>query len=107
MVKYEVEHDRIVTFNLSTPSIYTYFIEHVYSLLRYVDVLFGNSEEAIAYANTRGLGTTDPREIALLIARYPKENGKRRKVCRVDPWHSSNNCDARGSDNRVPSVGGR
>lgn len=77
VAKYGVEHDRIVTFNLSTPSICTHFIDQIHSLLPYVDVLFGNSEEAIAYAETRGLETTDPREIALLLARYPKENGKR------------------------------
>ncbi|ESN90364.1 hypothetical protein HELRODRAFT_185207 [Helobdella robusta] len=75
--RFAVENDRLVAFNLSTVSICRDYLPQVLQLLPYIDVLFGNQEEAYAFAQAKGLQLTEIRDIALYMARYRKENGKR------------------------------
>lgn len=55
-------------FNLSAPFLPQFFKDQMASVLPYVDVLFGNETEALAYAEHNGLDTEDIKEIALKIA---------------------------------------
>lgn len=45
--------------------------------LPYMDFLFGNETEAQTFAESEGWETRDVSEIALKIAKMPKENGSR------------------------------
>jgi adenosine kinase len=49
-------------------------------MLPYIDILFGNEEEAAAFSESFNLGLTNLEEIAIRIARFPKENGKRGRM---------------------------
>lgn len=75
--RYAVDNDRLVAFNLSATLICREFTQEVLKLLPFIDVLFGNQEEALAFSQAAGLNLTDVKEIAMFIARYKKENGKR------------------------------
>lgn len=55
-------------FNLSAPFLPQFFKDQLASVLPYVDVLFGNETEALAYAEANKLETTDLKEIALKLA---------------------------------------
>lgn len=73
-------NDKIFCMNLSAPFLCSVFREPMMKLLPYVDVLFGNEAEAAEFSKANDLGLTDMKEIAIRMARYPKENGKKGRV---------------------------
>ena len=44
------------------------------------DIVFGNETEALTFAETFNLGTTDIKKIALAISMLPKENGSKGRL---------------------------
>ena len=58
--------------NLSAPFVLKFYVKTVAEVLPYVDVLFGNESEAVAFAESFNLGTMDVVEIAKKIANWPK-----------------------------------
>ncbi|ELU10000.1 hypothetical protein CAPTEDRAFT_170886 [Capitella teleta] len=80
VAKHAAAHDKVFTMNLSAPFLCSVFKEPMMKLLPYVDILFGNESEAAEFSKANDLGLTDMKEIALRIARYPKENGKKGRV---------------------------
>ena len=60
--------------NLSAPFIPQFFKDQLDQTSSYWDILIGNETEALAYAESHNLGTTDIKEIASSIAKLPKKN---------------------------------
>lgn len=56
------------------------FKKTIMDLMPYVDFLFGNENEARAFAKSEGWETEDVAEIAMKVSKYPKENGSRARV---------------------------
>lgn len=80
VAQYAAANDKMFSMNLSAPFLCSFFKEPMSKLLPYVDILFGNEGEAMAFSESFGLGLTDVEQIALRIARFPKENGKRGRI---------------------------
>ena len=80
VAQYAASVDKMFSMNLSAPFLCSIFKEPMSKLLPYVDILFGNEGEATAFSESFGLGLTDIEQIALRIARFPKENGKRGRI---------------------------
>ncbi|KAI8102689.1 hypothetical protein M9434_005487 [Picochlorum sp. BPE23] len=75
-------NDKYYCLNLSAPFICEVppFKKTIMDLMPYVDFLFGNENEARAFAKSEGWETQDVAEIALKVSKYPKENGSRARV---------------------------
>lgn len=63
--------------NLSAPFIPQFFKDQLDQTAPYWDYLIGNETEALAYAESHALGTTDIKAIAKSIAGLPKKNTNR------------------------------
>nr|AYV89096.1 adenosine kinase 1-like [Tetranychus truncatus] len=72
--------DKKFLFNLSAPFICEFFKDALLSVLPYVDILFGNSTEALALASALGWETTEISEIAKLIAKKEKKNSNKPRI---------------------------
>lgn len=79
MAKHCCENDKTYCLNLSAPFICEVppFKKTLTDLMPYVDYLFGNENEARAFAKSEGWETEDVEEIALRIARFGKASGVR------------------------------
>jgi len=80
VAKYACDNDKMFSMNLSAPFLCQFFKDAMLQLLPYVDILFGNESEAAAFSEANNLGLTDVKEIAVRIARFPKENGKKGRL---------------------------
>ncbi|ODQ65896.1 adenosine kinase [Nadsonia fulvescens var. elongata DSM 6958] len=69
--------NKIFSMNLSAPFLPQFFKEPLDAAAPYWDYLIGNESEALAYAESHGLDTTDVTEIAKAIAVLPKVNSAR------------------------------
>ena len=65
--------------NLSAPFIVDFFSEQLSACMPYVDFLFANESEAMAYGKNKDYGT-DVATIALKIAAQPKASGARPRI---------------------------
>ncbi|XP_066259701.1 uncharacterized protein Adk2 [Euwallacea similis] len=75
-----LSRDRPLIMNLSAAFISQLFKEPLMQVLPYVDVLFGNEQEAETFAQEQEFGTKDMKEIATKICNLPKQNEKRMRV---------------------------
>jgi adenosine kinase len=80
IARYASSQDRLFMMNLSAPFLCQFFKDPMMEIMPYVDVLFGNESEAEAFSETHNYGTKDLKEIALKLARFPKENGSRARM---------------------------
>jgi len=72
------DNNKVLALNLSA-----FFIcqaKELVTILPYVDYLFGNESEAIAFAKSRDWKVTDVASIALQLSQLPKTNVKRKRV---------------------------
>ncbi|OCL10179.1 Ribokinase-like protein [Glonium stellatum] len=69
--------DKIFIMNLSAPFIPQFFKDQLDQTAPYWDYLIGNETEALAYAESHSLGTTDIKAIAKSIVGLPKKNTNR------------------------------
>ncbi|RKP18198.1 Ribokinase-like protein, partial [Rozella allomycis CSF55] len=67
-------------FNLSAPFLSQFFNESLLKILPYVDVLFGNETEALAFAEANAFNTKDMKEIAIKLSALPKVNQNRNRI---------------------------
>ncbi|GMS91289.1 hypothetical protein PENTCL1PPCAC_13464 [Pristionchus entomophagus] len=74
------ERNRPVLLNLAAPFISQCFWEPLTSAIYYADYVFGNEDEAVAYAKAAGLYTNDLTEIAKYMAGTDKANDRRQRV---------------------------
>lgn len=81
VAKYSLENDRTLMLNLSAPFISQFFTDKVMDAFPYVDIVFGNDDEAKTFGKSvLKLETEDVSEIAKAIANMPKHGSKKRTV---------------------------
>lgn len=80
VAEHSLKHGKTFMFNLAAPFISQFFSEPLYAVMPYVDVLFGNEDEAAAFAKAAGFDTTDLKEVALKAAAMEKKSSKPRTV---------------------------
>lgn len=80
LAQHSSEFNKTFCLNLSAPFISQFFFEKLSEILPYVDVLFGNEDEAEAFSKAAGFETTSVKEIALKAAALPKKSSKKRLV---------------------------
>lgn len=99
MAKHACENDKTYCLNLSAPFICEVppFKKTLMDLMPYVDYLFGNENEARAFAKSEGWDTEDVEEIALRISRFGKASGVRPRTVVI----------TQGADPTVVALGGR
>jgi adenosine kinase len=73
------EKNKAFCMNLSAPFITEFFNEPLVAALPYVDFLFGNESEAVAFGTKMGYTDLSVAGVALEIAKIPKTNGKRER----------------------------
>lgn len=78
-------HARDIPFimNLSAPFVAQFHKKELLDVMPYVDMIFGNELEALAFAKEQNFGTEDLHEITLKISKMPKQNEKRERVAIV------------------------
>lgn len=74
------EHGKALAMNLSAPFLSRAFKEPMLDALPYVDMLFGNESEALAFAGANHLGTEDTAEIARRLAEWPRASPDRKRL---------------------------
>eukprot|EP00823_Brevimastigomonas_motovehiculus_P006534 TRINITY_DN5422_c0_g1_i1.p1 TRINITY_DN5422_c0_g1~~TRINITY_DN5422_c0_g1_i1.p1 ORF type:complete len:350 (-),score=97.07 TRINITY_DN5422_c0_g1_i1:183-1232(-) len=81
LAKYAHKNNKIFALNLSATFLPLYNMKKILEAMPYVDFLFGNDQEAKAFAETEKLtDLSSMTVIASKIASYPKENSKRPRV---------------------------
>ena len=80
LAKQAAENNKPFIFSLSAPFIPQFFKDPLDASAPYWDYVIGNETEALSYAESHGLKTTDIKEIAKHLAGLPKENSKRQRV---------------------------
>lgn len=78
-------HARDVPFlmNLSAPFVSQVHKKELLEVLPYVDFIFGNELETVAFAKEQSWETDDMHKIALQLCEWPKQNDKRSRVAIV------------------------
>ncbi|KAF4531998.1 hypothetical protein B566_EDAN006543 [Ephemera danica] len=87
VAKFALEKNKMFMMNLSAPFICQFFKEPQMKAFPYVDILFGNETEALAFAEAQEFGTTNIKEIALKIAALPKEGSQRSRMAVITQGH--------------------
>ncbi len=67
------EHGKQLAMNLSAPFISQAYKDPLLHVLPYVDILFGNEAEALAFAHANNIEMEDPAEIAKHLAGWPRK----------------------------------
>jgi adenosine kinase len=79
LARHCADNNKIFAMNLSAPFIVDFFSEQLSACMPYVDFLFANESEAMAYGKNKDYGT-DVATIALKISAQPKASGARPRV---------------------------
>ncbi|KAK5990258.1 Adenosine kinase [Cladobotryum mycophilum] len=74
------EHNKPFVLSLSAPFIPQFFKDPVDKSAPYWDYIIGNETEAAAYAESHGLSSKEPKDVARHLANLPKENTKRKRI---------------------------
>lgn len=80
LLKHAVENDKTVVMNLHATFLCKYYADKDLNLMQYIDVLFGNGDEAMEFGRQMGFNTTDIKEIALKTSQLPKLNKSRERI---------------------------
>jgi adenosine kinase len=80
VAKHCAETNKVFSMNLSAAFLTTVFKGPMMDAMPYVDILFGNEDEATAFANEHKFETSSIPEIALKLAALPKINSKRTRL---------------------------
>ncbi|BES92732.1 adenosine kinase [Nesidiocoris tenuis] len=82
-----LKRDKLFIMNLSAPFLCSIFSSQQMEAFPYVDILFGNDEEAKTFAREQDLGTEDVKEIALKMTTLPKQNPSRPRIVVITQGH--------------------
>lgn len=74
ILQHAAENDKVVIMNLHATFLCSHFAESELNILQYVDVLFGNGDEAVELGKEVGFDTQDVKEIASRTVQLPKIN---------------------------------
>jgi len=66
--------------NLSAPFIAQFFSSQLDEAMPYVNIVFGNEDEAAAYAGSHSIEPTDTKTVALKIAHSPREDESKPRI---------------------------
>jgi len=81
VAKYSLDNNRTLMLNLSAPFISQFFKDKVVDAFPYVDIVFGNDDEAKTFGkHVLNLETENVKEIAKAISKMTKLNEKRERV---------------------------
>lgn len=80
VAKHAAANGKTVVMNLHATFLCKYFADPELNLMQYVDVLFGNNDEASEFAKCQGFEMSDLKDIAKLTANLPKENKNRQRT---------------------------
>ncbi|PAV64816.1 hypothetical protein WR25_01047 [Diploscapter pachys] len=80
VAKHAHESGKPFMFNLAAPFISQFFTDRLRDVLFYVDILFGNEDEAVAFSEAMGFNTKDVEEIARKASALPHVSNKPRMV---------------------------
>lgn len=80
LARHACDENKCLMMNLSAPFICQFFAEPMGKCLPYIDILFGNETEAVAFSKQQNFGTEDIKEIALKAAALKKSNEKRQRM---------------------------
>jgi len=80
MAKHSHDNNKTFILNLSAPFICQFFADPMMALMPYVDILFGNESEAVAFSKQQGLETEDIKEIVKKMAALPKVNKDKPRI---------------------------
>ncbi|KAG9247103.1 adenosine kinase [Calycina marina] len=97
LAKEAAAKNKVFVFSLSAPFIPQFFKEPLDASAPYWDYVIGNETEALAYAESHGIETKDLKEIALALAKLPKNNTQRERVAVI----------TQGTDPTIVAVGGK
>jgi len=75
-----VNNNKCFSMNLSAPFLSQFFKEPMKKVLPYCDIVFGNEDEARAFAKDFDINSTDLHEIAKKLSAMPKKNSKRSRM---------------------------
>ncbi|XP_042899992.1 uncharacterized protein [Parasteatoda tepidariorum] len=81
------QFDKPLIMNLSAPFLSQFFKEPMMEAMPYVDILFGNEQEAVTFSREQNLGTENIAEIALKISELPKKNTARQRIVIITQGH--------------------
>ncbi|CAH0771193.1 unnamed protein product [Bemisia tabaci] len=82
------QRNKLFMMNLSAPFICLVYAKQQMQVMPYVDIIFGNDDEAKALAKEQGFETEDIKEIALKIADLPKQNTDRSRTVVITQGHN-------------------
>lgn len=74
------ETNKTLVMNLHATFLCDMFADPELNLMSYVDILFGNSDEAAVFCPLVGIKSTDLKEMALEVSALPKANKKRERI---------------------------
>jgi len=80
VAKHACENNKYLIMNLSAPFICQFFAEPMAKCLPYIDILFGNESEAVAFSKQQNFATEDVKSIALKTAAMEKTNTNRQRM---------------------------
>ena len=80
LVNHAVNTNKTVVMNLHATFLCKYFADKDMNLIQYVDVLFGNGDEAAELSRQLGLATGDVKEMAKHISQLPKRYESRKRI---------------------------
>jgi len=81
VAKYANDHGKTFAINLSAPFLSQFYKDRLLQALPYVDIVFGNDDEARAFAkHALNLETTEVPEIMKAIQKYQKNSSRKRTV---------------------------
>uniref|UniRef100_A0A0N4ZRK1 Adenosine kinase n=1 Tax=Parastrongyloides trichosuri TaxID=131310 RepID=A0A0N4ZRK1_PARTI len=87
VASHAANNNKVLCMNLSAPFICQLFKEPMNAALPYVDILFGNETEAVAYAKANDYKTEDLKEIALKLSEHKKINIERKRLVIITQGH--------------------
>jgi len=80
VAKHACENNKYLMMNLSAPFISQYFSEPMTKCLPYIDILFGNETEAVAFGKLQNFRSEDVKTIAVKTAALEKANKNRSRM---------------------------
>lgn len=80
LAQHSAETNKTLVMNLHATFLCDIFADPELNLIPYIDILFGNSDEAAVFCSLVGIKTTDLKEMALHVAALPKANTKRDRI---------------------------
>lgn len=87
VAKKAMERNKLFMMNLSAPFISQFFKDPLMEVMPYIDILFGNEAEALAFSKEQNFETENLKEIGFKLLNLPKANEKRKRVVILTQGH--------------------